>query len=81
MMWWNEGTGVGGWAVMTVAMLVLWSLLVLGAVMLVRGLAFDGSGRAGGRPDPMKLLDERFARGELDVEEYRARKDVLRGRR
>ena len=29
--------------------------------------------------DPMSILDERFARGELESEEYEARKAVLRG--
>jgi len=81
MMWWNEGTGLGGWAVMTVAMLVLWVVLLVGVVALLRGLAVDGPARTGRQLDPSKILDERFARGELDVEEYRARKDVLRGRR
>ncbi len=83
MMWWNEGTGLGGWGwvVMTLTMLVLWGLFVVGVVALVRAVAVDGPARTGRQLDPSKILDERFARGELDVEEYRARKDVLRGRR
>ena len=27
--------------------------------------------------DPKRILDERFARGEIDEEEYRKRRDVL----
>ncbi len=30
--------------------------------------------------DPRQILDERFARGELDVDEYRQRCDELRAR-
>lgn len=29
------------------------------------------------RRDPRRVLDERFARGELDTDEYRARRDEL----
>jgi putative membrane protein len=29
--------------------------------------------------DAHRILDERFARGEIDEEEYRRRRDVLRG--
>lgn len=82
-MWWNEGTGLGGWGwvVMTLTMLVLWGLFVVGVVALVRAVAFDGPTRVAGPREPAKILDERFARGEMDAEEYRARKDVLRGSR
>ncbi|MGN6244842.1 MAG: SHOCT domain-containing protein [Motilibacteraceae bacterium] len=30
--------------------------------------------------DAERLLDERFARGEIDAEEYRTRRDLLRSR-
>jgi uncharacterized membrane protein len=30
------------------------------------------------RRDPKEILEERFARGEIDVDEYRARMDILR---
>ncbi len=30
------------------------------------------------RPSADKILDERFARGEIDAEEYRIRRDQLR---
>jgi putative membrane protein len=39
---------------------------------------FRGTGSgAGGRPSAEQLLAERFARGEIDEEEYRHRRDVL----
>ncbi len=46
---------------------------------------FRGTSRDTGRAerathrDPMEILDERFARGEIDADEYRARQEVLRG--
>ena len=34
----------------------------------------------GGQSTAMRLLDERLARGEIDEEEYRKRRDLLGGR-
>lgn len=77
-MWWENGTSWGGWIVMLLIMVALWSLIVFGLVAIFR----DGrSGPAEGRrPDEaLQTLDQRFARGEIDVEEYHARQDILRG--
>ena len=79
MMWWNNGMGWGGWIVMTLIMVAFWSLLVFAVVAIFRG---DRDARsAPQRPrerDPMQILDERFARGEIDVDEYHARQKGLR---
>jgi uncharacterized membrane protein len=32
-------------------------------------------------PGPDQILDERFARGEIDIEEYTRRRDLLRSNR
>jgi putative membrane protein len=37
------------------------------------------SGRPYAAPDPMSVLAERYARGDIDEAEYRRRLDVLRG--
>lgn len=89
-MYWN-GHGMNGWGfgLMTVGMVLFWALLVLGIVVLVRHLGRaepPGPGRGApppadpGRPrtDPEQLLGERFARGEIDAEEYRHRLETLR---
>ena len=53
--------------------------------MLVRGTGTSRRGRdstpVGGNTyrNPVDILDERFARGELEYEEYEARKAVLLG--
>lgn len=82
MMWWDGGgAGWGGWLVMTLTMVAFWGLLVVAAVALWRagdrgsGRGAEGSGTA---RTPEQLLDERFARGEIDEEEYFRRRDVLR---
>jgi len=58
---------------MVVAMVVL--VLVIGAVAFF--LARPRSGRSG----PLDLLADRFARGEISVEEYRDRQQLLQGGR
>ena len=82
-MWWNNGMGwggmgAGGWVVMTLLMLAFWALVVFGVVALYRSgrPAGPGSGTTQ-EPSAEKVLDERFARGEINAEEYQARRTVL----
>ncbi|WP_325004604.1 SHOCT domain-containing protein [Intrasporangium sp.] len=77
MMWWNDGFGWGNWVVMTLAMVAFWGLVVFAVVALFRdGQRTDDT--APRRADsPEEILDERFARGEIDAEEYHARKEEL----
>lgn len=80
MGWYDGGMGWFGWILMTVSMLAFWALVVYVVVALLRP---GRSGRldqilpARGR-EAMDILDERFARGEIDEAEYRARAEVLR---
>lgn len=79
MMWWPVGGMSGwGWGAMTISMVLFWGLLILGGVLLVRALnrPIDGPSPAA-RPSPDQLLAERFARGEIDEEEYRRRLATL----
>ena len=86
-MYWGNGMGAWPMAFMTMVNLLFWVLVIVGVVMLVRH--FDRrtspgdaarSGPADGRPLPHQILDERFARGEIDEEEYVRRRQVLDGR-
>lgn len=78
MGWYYDGMGWGGWLVMSLMMVAFWALVVWGLVAIFRGTRdTDAVTGVRGR-DPMEILDERFARGEIDTEEYRARQDVLR---
>lgn len=77
MMYWY-GNGMGGWGfvLMTVAVLVFWSLLIGAIVAPVR--CFGPAGRAGRVSEPTpsgpeRILAERYARGEIDEQEYRHR--------
>jgi putative membrane protein len=57
--------------------LFLIALVVAGAVLLLRALSHRMNTT---QQQPLRLLQERFARGELDAEEYQQRLDVLQGR-
>lgn len=77
-------SGAMGWGAMGVLgpilMILFWIFLIAGAVWLV--LAVSGqTGRrmTDDRGVALSILEQRLARGEIDVDEYRARKAALGG--
>lgn len=74
----NDG-GAGAW-VSLVLMLAVLVALVVTAVLVLRHTrpALPGAGPASVPPAQL-LLDERFARGEIDEDEYRHRRTILLG--
>ncbi|MBM7515673.1 SHOCT domain-containing protein [Nocardioides nitrophenolicus] len=64
-MMWNDDHYYFGWPGMLLMMAVVWSLAGAGVYLGARWL-----GRARTTADPLAILDERLARGEIDVEEY-----------
>lgn len=75
---WADGMGWAGWLVMSLVMVAFWGLVIWALVAIFRGSRGTGTTQGAGGRDPLEILDERFARGEIDAEEYRARLDVLR---
>jgi putative membrane protein len=74
-MMWGGGYGfVGG-----LMMLLFWGVLIALIVLAVRWLSDSRSGAGGsaGRRDPLEILRERYARGEIDDEEFERRKRLL----
>lgn len=75
MMWYDHGSwGAGGWVVMGLMMLVFWGGLVAVVAWLIN------SSRRDGPPPPRsadELLAERFARGEIDEDEFTHRRELL----
>ena len=79
MMWWY-GNGISGWgmALMMIGDVLLWAVLILAGVALIRYLtAGNRTMEFRTRPTPEQLLAERFARGEIDEQEYHQRLDTL----
>jgi len=79
MWWYDDGWGWGGWLVMTLGMVAFWGLVFWAIVTVVRSSATPGDREPAGGRTPDQILSERFARGEIDEEEYRRRLDVLHG--
>ncbi len=72
MMW---GAGFGGmWAGWLFTALML-AVLIAGIVWLARGVSRPGDD---GRDSARRILDERFASGEITPEEYETRRRALR---
>jgi putative membrane protein len=83
-MMYGYGNGMSGWGylLMIAALVLVVGLITAGALVLVR------SGAAARRPatdlmrtqEAERILERRFARGEVDQDEFRSKMDVLRSR-
>jgi putative membrane protein len=78
---WGPGYG-GSWGIgmMLVSFLFL-ALIVVGVLFVVR--SFSDGGRTAPRTQgtrALDILDERFARGEIDQKEYEERRRILTSR-
>jgi putative membrane protein len=76
---WSRDWELGHMAFGGVMMVVFWGAVSLLVVFLVRGLGWFGQrgGASAGRQSPLEILQERFARGEIDQEEYDERRRIL----
>ena len=82
VMWgYGAGWGWGAWLAMGVSMVVLWELVIAGGIVLVRSLAGGRNQHPSATRDALgeaeRILADRFARGEIDEDEYRRRTEVL----
>ncbi|SEH16180.1 SHOCT domain-containing protein [Thermoleophilum album] len=75
----HHGWDDGCWIVMGIGMIVFWALVILGIVWAVRTLSSGQGSAASNRPEPtaIEVLERRLAEGEISVEEYEQRRDVL----
>lgn len=86
MYWYGDHIGGWGYGLGILAMVLFWGALIAAIIAMVRYLGRER--RAGYPPEPRvtprqppraeEILAERFARGEIDADEYRERLDVLR---
>ena len=70
---WGIGYGAFGWLVM-----MLFLVVIIGAAVLaVRWLTGQDDGKGPGYRSALELLKERYARGEIDREQFEAMKRDL----
>jgi putative membrane protein len=74
------GNGMNGWgsAIMIVTMIAPWVIVVVGAVVAGRFVTRGNRHMLYHQPDATRILAERFARGELDDDEYQHKLEILR---
>lgn len=77
MMW-----GYNNWWGMGLGMLIWWALLLGIFVLAVYGLVSLFNRHSGqrppARPDPLAIVKERYARGEITTEEYHRMREELK---
>ena len=76
----NNWNGFGGWGMGFgfIFMLLFWGLVILGVVTLIRWLLSQSSPNRRARDKtPWEIVQERYARGEIDREEYEQKKRDL----
>jgi len=89
MGWGGQGYGMwGNWGIGGMIMMIFfWGIIIVGAILIIRyftsghgGLsARQGGGIMRGDRDPLEVLRDRYAKGEIDTEEYEERKRILEG--
>ena len=68
----------GAWGIgMMLMMLVFWGLIIVGLVLGIRWLVTQGKEPQG--DSPLEILKRRYARGEIDRDEFEAKKRDLLG--
>ncbi|MGZ8666243.1 MAG: SHOCT domain-containing protein [Solirubrobacterales bacterium] len=75
----DSDVGTGWMIVMMVGMAIFWGLIILGLVWLLREAIGRDHRRAG--TDALGTLDRRLAEGQISVEEYEQRRNVLTSQR
>jgi len=77
----GSGFGVGAWILMGLGMLLFWGVVVTFVILLVRRTRTGSALLADPAPrsTALDILAERFARGEIDEEEFASRRRALLG--
>lgn len=79
MMWHDGwGWGVAGFWAMLLLMVLFWGAVVALVAWAIREFRPKAEPPFG-RGDAIRILEERFARGEIDADEFQRRRDILQG--
>ncbi len=75
MMWWGQGFSWGWMLFGGLMMILFWGGIIALIVLAIRGLTGSGSSTANTIPantssSALRILKERYARGEITKEEY-----------
>lgn len=79
MMWTGNWDNWGAALLMSLMMLVFWGGLIWMIAYVIRGSSRSGE-RAANDPSAIRLLEERFARGEIDQDEFEERRRILKSK-
>lgn len=77
---WHDSWGTGHMFFGSFMMLLFWGVLILLIVLAVRWFSGGGSSRGEKTPSgsrALSILEERYARGEIDRAEFEERKETL----
>jgi putative membrane protein len=75
---WGMGFGAGwGMGFGGPFMILTWALVIAAIIVLVKWLADRSTGGSAGDKPPLEILRERYARGEIDRQEYEQKKREL----
>ena len=77
--WWFSHGGWGHMAFGGTMMIVFWGGIILIAILLARGIGGTGFRNMSSpqRQSALEILQERFAKGEIDQKEFEERRQVL----
>jgi putative membrane protein len=80
MFWYGSHWAFWQAGLMWLGMIAFWALVIWAVFALVRSASGGSSSQPGDEPptdNARRILDERLAKGEIDVEEYRRLRDAM----
>ena len=74
----DTGWSTGSWVLMSLVMVAVWGAVIALIVLLVRSAHREPPRRIPDGDAARRILDERFARGEINEDEYVHRRQLMR---